>query len=303
MKKIIIPYNLWLTNEQKNILKQLWNTVFFDDKIKDENERLKRIEWFDIVFTEEFWFTKNLYNIKNKFITFPFISIWEIDKQKLKKSNIVIANCPWINKLSVSEWIISMTLNLTRRFSHFANNKTLPKTNDLPEIMIWLEHKNILILWKWNIWKNCWKIFENFWAKVSYFIRWNELLKKSKDIDIVINTLPINKKTEWLLWKDFFFWLKKGCFYITSSRSEIHNIDVILKSINKWIILWFADDCASEKPWNIHNKYYQKLLNYKNTIITPHIAWATDNSFYNWNQMWIKNIESRLKWKPQNIIT
>jgi phosphoglycerate dehydrogenase-like enzyme len=68
-------------------------------------------------------------------------------------------------------------------------------------------------------------------ANVSYFQRNDNLFEKTKHADVVINCLSLTPETKNILNHNFFSALKDGVIYITSSKSEIHDIETIKKHV------------------------------------------------------------------------
>ncbi|MCK5123178.1 MAG: hydroxyacid dehydrogenase [Candidatus Pacebacteria bacterium] len=301
MKKIIITQNFGFTSEQTKRLKKLGDVKFYDDSPATEEEWLSRAKDADIICSEEFGLKDNLNKLKNVFITYPFVALDSIDIEQLKKNNITLANSPGCNKDAVSEWVMSMILNLFRKFSQFIKNNNLPK-GEMPEITQSIKNKNVTILGKGNIGSRVGKLCEAFGMNVVFFDRGDNLLKKIKSADVVINCLSPNEGTVNLLNKNFFFSLKKNSYFITFTKKEIYNSDAMIETLDKNILSGVADDCASEIVGDIYNNYYQKLLKHKKVLVTPHIAWSADSSIFNGNEMVIDNIEAWIKGCPQNLI-
>jgi phosphoglycerate dehydrogenase-like enzyme len=295
--KIVVTHNLGLTAEQKARLNKLGEVVFFDSFPQTPDEWLTRIKGADIVISEEFGLKENLYNINNVFVSFPFVSMGDIEKDKLKERNVVLANAPGCNKNAVSEWVISMLINLLRRFSDHLNHKEV-----IPLITSGLKNKKVIILGKGNIGSKVGAICVDFDMKVDYFLRGDDLLPKSNGADIIINCLSLNKSTENMLDKTFFNSLKIGSFFITSSRQEIYDSEAMIEALSKGILAGVADDCASGRIADINYDYYKKISLIPNILATPHIAWSANASITDGNEIAIDNVEAYLNGKPINTL-
>ena len=302
MKKIIVIRNFDFTPEQIKRLKKLGDVKFYDNPLTTKEEWLKRAKNADIICSGNFGLKDNLNKLKNVFITYPFVALDGVDVKQLKRNNITLANSPGCNKDAVSEWVISMILNLFRKFPQFIKNNSLPK-GKMPEITRSVKNKNVTILGKGNIGSSVGELCKIFGMNVVYFERGDNLLEKTKDADVIINCLSPDKDTINLLNRDFFFSFKKGSYFITFTKREIYDSDAIIEALDKNILSGVADDYASEIVGDIYNDYYQKLLKHKKILVTPHIAWSADSSIYNGNEMVIDNIEARIKGCPQNLIS
>lgn len=300
MQKIVITQDFDFTTEQIKRLKKLGDVKFYNDSPTTKKEWLKRAKNADIICSEEFGLKDNLNELKNVFITYPFVALDGINLEQLKKNNITLANSPGCNKDAVSEWVMSMILNLFRKFPQFVKNNNLPK-GEMPEITLSIKNKNVTVLGKGNIGSRVGKLCGVFGMNVIFFERGNDLLKKVKGADVIVNCLSPEKDTNNLLNKNFFFSLKKGSYFITFTKKEIYDSDAMIEALDKNVLSGIADDCASEIVGDIYNDYYQKLLRHKKILVTPHIAWSADSSIYNGNEMVIDNIEAWINGCPQNL--
>ena len=301
MKKIVITQNFGFTPEQTKRLKKLGDVEFYDSSPTTKEEWLSRVKDADIICSEEFGLKDNLNKLKDIFITYPFIALGDVDAECLKRNNITLANSPGCNKDAVSEWAMSMILNLFRKFPQFIKNNNLPK-GKMPEVTRSIKNKNVTILGKGNIGSRVGKLCEAFGMNIVFFRRGDNLLEKIKDADIIVSCLSLNKDTIDLLNKDFFFSLKKGSYFVTFTKKEIYDSDAMIEALDKNILGGIADDCASEMVGDIHNDYYQGLLKHKKILVTPHIAWSANSSIFNGNEIVIDNIEAWINGCPQNII-
>ena len=129
------------------------------------------------------------------------------------------------------------------------------------------------------------------------------MLEKIVWKDVIINCLSFSDETTSLINKQVLNWFSG--YYITSVRSQIHNVDDITELLITNAIKWFADDCAWI-PWaEVNNPVYQDLkkdLNWYNAFITPHIAWSTSNAIEHSNDVCIENIKQYIQWAPINLL-
>jgi len=301
MKKIVITQNFGFTSEQIKRLKKLGDVKFYDNPPATKEEWLNMVKGADIICSEEFCLKDNFDKLKDVFITYPFITLGGIDVEHLKRNNIILANSPGCNKDAVSEWAISMILSLFREFSQFIRNNDLPK-GKMPKITKSIKNKDVTILGKGNIGSKVGELCKAFEMNVTYFERDDDLLEKTRNADVVVSCLNLNKDTVNLLNRNFFFSLKKSCYFITFTKKEIYDSDAMIEALDKNILGGIADDCASEIVGDIYNNYYQMLLKRDKILVTPHIAWSTDSSIYNGNEIVIDNIEAWIKGCPQNLI-
>ena len=296
--KIIIAQNLNFSDEQLERLGKLGELVAYNNP-KSEVEWLERCEKADIICSGSMFMKTEVYKLKNKFFTIPMVGYSWLDLEKLSEKNITVANCPGCNKYAVTEWIVAMTLELTRKFSRFTNTSE-PFDINFPSLG--LKGKKIVILGKGNVGALTADVLTALGSNVSYYHRGDDLLEKTKDADIVINCLSTNPATMGLLDHNFFNHLKRGVYFITISPSDILDQQALMAAINQGIIAGVATDCASAGPRDIADPRYTEMSSHPCIIATPHIAWFSDTSISDENDMMIDNIEAWIKGKPKNIV-
>jgi len=128
------------------------------------------------------------------------------------------------------------------------------------------------------------------------------LAASSKDADLVINSLNCNSSSQNLLDETFFMNLKKGAYYLTSSRPYTYDIDGLIKSINAGKVAGAAIDCDPEEFGDTTNVFYKRALSNSKILVTPHIAFSTKQAVAKGGEIAIQNIESFLKGKSKNIL-
>jgi phosphoglycerate dehydrogenase-like enzyme len=137
---------------------------------------------------------------------------------------------------------------------------------------------------------------------VDFFNRGDNLAEKSKDADLIINSLNCNSTSKNLLDEKFFSGLKAGSYYLTFSRPYTYDIDGLIKAINSGIVAGAAIDCDPEDFGDTTNEFYQKCLANSKILVTPHIAFSTKQAVAKGREIAIQNIESFIKGNPQNIL-
>lgn len=303
MKKvrIVVTQNLDLFPDQIEKLKKLGEVKIYDDLAKSPDEWFSRVQGFEIICTGKYGIREKIYDLSNVFVAFPFVAVDWIDKDKIKDRKINVSYCPGCNKIAVSEWIIGMIFNLMRRFPEFIRTEKMPK-GLMPEKALSLAGKRITVLGKGNIGSRVGKICEALEMKVVYFDKGDNLLEKVKDSDIIVDCLGSNPTTYGMLNKDFFNSLKKGTYFITVTGPKIVEIDAMLDALDKGILAGVAHDSGGIQSGNVKDEFYKRLLKNKKVLVTPHIAFLTDNTARVANDMMIKNIEAFLKVKPINLV-
>ena len=300
MKKIVVTQNHDLYPDQIERLKSLGEVKLYDDLAKTPEEWLERVRGFEIICSGKFGLKQKIYELKDVFISLPFVDIGWVDKEKLKERNSTVSYSPGCNRVAVSEWIIGMMINLLRELPKYIGVKSLPK-HTLPEKTVGLAKKKVTILGPGNIGSRVGKICESLEMEVTYFKKRDSLLKSIKDADVVINTLSNNPTTQGLLDKNFFDAFKNGAYFISVTSSQIYDVDGLISALEK-SIAGAAIDAGQIQVGDTSDPFYQRLLKNTKVLVTPHIAYNSETTARLANDMMIDNIEAYLAGKPTNLL-
>lgn len=299
--KIVVAEVFGLSSEQKERLKELGKVTFFTEPAKSKEEKLARLKDADIICGETKPVIEVIYDLKDKLISFPFVGVGWLDLDRLAQNNVKIANAPGCNKIAVSEWILAMMLNLSRKLQKYIGVKEI-SADDVMEDIPGLADKKITILGRGNIGSRVGKLCEAFDMKVSFFDKNNDLIDSVRDADFVVNCLAHNKDTERILNDAFFNSLKDDAFFISITDAEIYDKEALFKLLDSGKLAGAAIDPAGASIFDTKNDFYRKLLTHPKIVATPHIAFHTENTVRVANDIMIDNVEAWTKKSPINIV-
>lgn len=120
-----------------------------------------------------------------------------------------------------------------------------------------------------------------------------------KQSDVVTIHLPLNDKTKGIVSEDYINMMKKDSILINAARGPIIDNDALAKALNQEKIAGAGIDVFDMEP-PIPSDY--PLLEARNTVLTPHIAYASEQAMVRRADIVFKNIEKYLDGKPQNVI-
>lgn len=301
MPKIIVTQELDLFPDQLERLHTLGEVKVYHDLAGGYDAWLDRIKGFDVICTGKFGLKQKIYELKDVFISLPFVGTGWIDTEKTTANNVTISRSPGCNKEAVSEWVIMMLLALTRRLPHYMNALDLPK-GVMPPRDKGVSHSVVTILGAGHIGMRVGKVCEALDMDVRYFRRGDDLQQAVKDADVVVNTLSLNPTTEGLLDKEFFSWFKAEAYFVSVTSSEIFDADALITALDTDELAGAAIDCGSIQVGDSYDPYYQRLAKHPKIITTPHIAYNTERTSRVSNDMMIDNVEAYLKGTPINIV-
>ncbi len=127
------------------------------------------------------------------------------------------------------------------------------------------------------------------------YVSKEELFKNS---DFITLHCPLTDSTRHLINKDTLSLMKSSAYIINTSRGGVINEADLIDALNSGKIAGAAIDVATNEPM----KEGDPLLNAKNLIITPHVAWATPEARRRLVGIVAKNLESFMQGAPQNCV-
>jgi len=302
MPKIVVTQNLELNNAEKARLEKLGEVVYYNDLPQTPEEWLKRSQAADIICTGRYGLTsEKVYELENKYIAIPFVGTGFLDLERLKARKIVASRTPGCNKEAVSEWVTAMILNLFRNFPKYINRLDLP-TGVTPEPDKGLKGRNITILGNGNVGSRVGAIAAALEMNVKYFLKGDNLPESINEADVVVDALALNPETTGLLNRAFFQAFKPGAYFITVTGAKIYDTEAMLEALDAGILAGVAIDCGSIQVGNDTDPIYLQMAKHPKVLATPHIAYNSDVTDRQANQMMIDNIEAYLNGQPTNLL-
>ncbi len=303
MPKIVVTHPMGLSTQQQKRLEKFGTVTYLDTPPKNGQDWVERCQGFDIVCSWMSGLRENYGQLKNTFISVPFVGVSSFADPKIVKQNkLIICNSPGCNRHAVSEWISYMMLTSMRRLDKFLNtNESL--SFPLPYSPLGLAGKRVTILGKGNIGKRVGKICKAFEMKVSFFERGDDLLQKITNADIIVDVLSANASSKNLLNKTFFHAVKTGATFISVTVDSIVDIDAMIAALDRNQLSYVAHDVMNAPPADTKNSLYQRFRTHPRIFATPHIAAFTDVTNTIGNDMMIDNIEAWLNGKPIHVFS
>jgi glycerate dehydrogenase len=125
-----------------------------------------------------------------------------------------------------------------------------------------------------------------------------ELLKQS---DVVTLHCPLNDDTRDMFGSEEFALMKPSAVLINTARGGLIQDEALVNALQSGLIAGAGIDCLREEPPRNGNMLLD--LNLPNLIITPHVAWASDEAVQALADQVIDNIEAFVAGSPRNTLT
>ena len=300
-----------------NELKQYGEVINYDRTGDDTNLIIERINDAEIVLTNKTPINEEVINScpNLKYIGVLATGYNVIDVKKADEKGIIVSNIPNYGSRAVSQFAISLLLEICNRVGHHSEVVKQGKWSTNPDWCFWdyplveLEHKTIGIIGFGKIGRCTGQIAVSLGMKalaydsfqddegksIATYVSLEELFKES---DVIALHRPLLSSTEGIINKNNIDKMKDGVIIINNSRGPLIVEADLVEALNSGKILAAGIDVVSVEP--IANN--SPLLSAKNCFITPHISWAAKETRERLLNLAVQNLKSFVEGKPINII-
>lgn len=239
-----------------------------------------------------------------------------VDVDAAKELGITVTNVPVYSTKAVAQFTMALLLEMCH---HVGSHNEAVKNGDWTKSidfcfwnspLIELSGKTMGIIGLGRIGQETAKIAQAFGLNIlAYnrskklelqtdtckYVELDELLKTS---DIISLHCPLSESTQGIINTGSIRKMKDGVMIINTSRGGLINEADLTEALNSGKVAYAAVDVVSIEPIKADNP----LLNAKNCIITPHIAWAPKESRSRLMQTTAENLDAYLKGAPKNVV-
>ena len=235
-----------------------------------------------------------------KFIDVAFTGVDHVDLAAARKNNISVSNAAGYSTEAVAELSLCLMLSLLHNVMQTDARCREGKTKD-GLVGCELRGKTIGIVGAGAIGTRTAELCKAFGCRVlgckrtitgnepdfMEFVSLDELLSNS---DIVSLHCPLNEDSRHLINKDTIAKMKQGAYIINAARGPVVDSKALAEALNSGYLAGAGIDVFENEP-PIDTSH--PLLNCKNTIVTPHIAFASAESMKLRAQIVFENLK---KW-------
>lgn len=244
-----------------------------------------------------------------KFIDVAFTGVDHVDLDAAKEMGVKVSNAAGYSTQAVAEIALCMMLSLLRNIPQVEQRCRQGQTKD-GLVGCELRGKTVGIVGAGAIGCRTAELCHAFGGKVlgykrhvtgkepSFieFVSLDELLQKS---DIVSLHCPINEESKHLINAQSIDKMKQGAYLINTARGPVVDSQALADALNSGYLSGAGIDVFEKEPPLSTD---HPLLHSKNTIVTPHVAFASAESMIARAQIVFDNIQSYLDGNQKNII-
>ena len=260
--------------------------VIYPDKNPDTAELIRRAVDADVVVESNMPLRKDFLDAcpNLKMLSIAFTGLDHIDMEECAKRGIVVKNAAGYSTNAVAELAFAMMIDLYRKV---AENDKIMREAERGGIMPGLEiaGKTIGIIGAGNIGRRVAEIANAFGCRV---LMWNRTPKTIdgvtfvdketllKEADIVTLHIALNSETRDFITAKELSLMKPTSVLINTARGPVVNEQDLAYALNNGVIAGAAIDVYSTEP---PIRKDNPLLSAKNTLLLPHIGFATKEAF------------------------
>ncbi len=287
--------------------------IVYSNRAEDREEMIKRIKEADILIIANQPLPAEVINAADnlKMISVAFTGVDHIAIETCQENNIVVSNSSGYANQAVSELVFGLTINLMRKIKD--SDEAVRKGETRAGLIgNELAGKNFGIIGFGSIGQKTARIADAFGCNILVdnhkkqkegeelgvkYLEIDDLMQKS---DIISLHVPLKDSTVNLIDEEKIALMKKDAILINTSRGPVVNSKALATALNKDEIAGAGIDVFEMEPPIPED---HPLLNSKNTILTPHTAFATDEAFIKRAEIVFNNIEAWLANEPQNVVS
>lgn len=285
--------------------------VYYDTKTTDPKELAARSKGCDIVMIANNPYPAEVVESADslKMLSVAFTGIDHIATDKCKEKNIMICNAAGYSNQTVAELVIGMAVDALR---NVVKADAVVRDGGTSAGIGGREicGRTVGIIGLGRIGLLAAKLFLAFGAKVIAYnhsesneakelgITYKSLEEVLKESDIVSLNLPLNASTRGFLSADKIALLKKDAVFINCARGPIVDNEALANALNEDRLGYACVDVFDMEP-PLPTDY--PLLHAKNTLLTPHQAFISEESMIRRAKIVFDNVNAYLDGKPVNV--
>ncbi|MGI6755698.1 MAG: 2-hydroxyacid dehydrogenase [Atopobiaceae bacterium] len=285
--------------------------VSYSDKTTDEDELTRRLEGADVAMIANNPLPSQVIaSLPDlRMIAVAFTGIDHVGLDVCKKRNITVCNCAGYSDVSVAELTLGLTIDVLRKVV-VADGVTRNQGTSQGLMGQEIAGRTVGIVGTGHIGVEVGKRFSAFGARVLGYARHenpaataagivytplDELLAQS---DIVTLHVPLNDQTRNSFGRKEFEKMKMGSVFINCARGPIVNTEALVDALSYGKLAGAGIDVFDGEP-PLPKDY--ALLKAKNTVLTPHVGFLTQEAMRRRAKIEFDNVLAWLSGEPTNV--
>lgn len=285
-----------------------YDFISYDTRPQNDDELIKRAQNANVIILSNLPVSGEVISQcpDLKMISVAFAGVDHIAMDICKEKNIIVSNAAGYSNHAVAELTIGSVITLYRNII-WSDKQTRSLSDRQGFLGSELYGKTFGIIGAGQIGSQVAHLANAFGCKVLAYnrssknipnVEFSNLDYLLKNSDIVSLHVPLTKETKHLIGESEIKLLKKSAIIINTARGPVIDYHALTNALKNKDIAGAALDVYEKEP-PLDKSHI--LFNAPNTILLPHIGYATEEAIKLRGQIVIENIEKWLAGKPQNI--
>ena len=311
--KVVVADPINLPEEYRNRLEALGDLEVYDSVPVSHEEFVQRVKDAEIVVVGRYGFDSKAFSSTPKL---QMISLWQtgydnVDLKVATEHNVVVSNVPNYSFDSVAEFVFALALNLLRKL-HIADARLRTGNFDWRHnIGTQLMSKTLGVIGTGKIGNRVIQIAHGFNMNVLSttahpsperakalgvtFVDLDTLLPES---DIVTLHVPLMPMTEHMIAAPQLGMMKPSAILINTARGKLVDEKALVEALKNKKIAGVGLDVFEREPLPLDSP----LLEMHNVVLTPHIAFLSEESIDECTYVTVENVEMFVEGNAQNVV-
>ncbi|MBF8437277.1 hydroxyacid dehydrogenase [Halanaerobiaceae bacterium Z-7014] len=287
--------------------------ITYSERAASDAEMIERAEDSEIMIIANQPLSANVINScpELKMISVAFTGYDHIDMEACRENDILVSNSSGYANQAVAELVFGLTIDLMRNLKA-CDKATRESKTRAGLIGSELAGKNFGIIGFGSIGQKTAKIAKAFGCNLLVdnhkehaigkelgveYLDIDEVMARS---DIISLHVPLKESTEGLIDGQKIDLMKEDAILINTARGPVVDSEALAAALNNDKIAGAGIDVFEMEPPIPED---HPLLNAKNTVLAPHVAFATEEAFLKRAEIVFANIENWLDGQPQNVVS
>jgi phosphoglycerate dehydrogenase-like enzyme len=293
----------------REVLGDQVNLIYYDTRTEDVDELIERSKDADVVVLSNFQYRREVMEHCEhlKMVCVAFTGVDHVDMEYCREHDIMVCNCAGYSTVAVADLVFGFVIDLMRNILP-CNEAVRAEGTKAGLVGCELAGKKFGVIGTGAIGMRTAKIADAFGCEVyGYsrtvkdvdYIKYVDLKELMELCDIISLHVPLNENTKGMIGAQELSYMKESAILINTARGPVVDAQALADALNEGKIAGAGIDVFEMEPPVPKD---HPLLQAKNVVATPHIAFATKEAFEKRSVIVFDNIKKWMDGNPQNVM-
>ena len=234
-----------------------------------------------------------------------------------KRHGVSVSNVPTYATVTVPEHVLNVSLSLCRQLNRYQQLVREGKWQSSAQFCLMdkpiydLSGKTFGVIGLGSLGEATGRLMHAIGMNVIYSARSEKNVDFAKRVsqqtllkssDIVSLHCALTPETKDIIDRAALESMKASAFLINTARGGIANEQAVMEAVEKNTIAGIGFDVLEQEPPSDNSSPLLDIAHYSNVILTPHIAWSSQQAMQNLSDTVISNVEAFYRGEQQNLV-